>query len=125
MPEFLKPNSEPLNQAAKALLLRAKADADPAFLYFLQLIRWGLENGAGALDRPTRDSLIEIQESFLGNDPEKVMKFLAYPEGKLWPRLDPLTLRAMKPEEAAAEAIELLFDRMAAATDWEPPRKVW
>ena len=73
MTELLSQNKDPLNQASKKALLRAKQKPDPGQLFSLQLAKWGLESGKLDLQVP---ELEDNLEGLLSQPPEDAHRFL-------------------------------------------------
>ena len=124
MTEFLSANNDPLNQASKKALLRAKADADPSQLYCLQLAMWGLETGLFEASWELKENL----EGLLAQPPEQAYKFLLESEdpedegchnplGDAGPNPLPVML--------AVEILETLHSRLTATADGYPPKQIW
>lgn len=123
MTEFLPENNDPVCQAAKVLLAKIKGDwLVPDRLYPLQLMLWGLSNAG--LEPSLAESLEPPVSDLLRKPPQAVLSWLLYPEQtKLHPTLEPKALKELSPEDAARELLDLLADRLAATSEWSPPKQ--
>lgn len=106
MPERLFLNNNRLNRKAKQFLLQEKQEANPAYLYCLQLAVWGLDHGGLRVDERVEESL----KVMLLWKPQVVMELLEWvdprnPKG----RLD-LTNGQKDPLSLAWEVLDRLND---------------
>lgn len=105
MPEYLRQNKAPLEQAAKKYLESLKVELLPESLFSLQLAKWALENVPKDLDPEVLRYRVELEGavgSLLFLDQAKLQKRL---------ELDPNPLPDLQGEELAKELLlHLLFN---------------
>ena len=93
MPELLKENQSPVNQACRKALKKVGAESDPEMLYCLQLVRWTLESGKIKLQLTSNTiGSFFVQRSYEMLDtldalqwlwkPETAMRFLEMGDGE-------------------------------------------
>ena len=114
MKEQLRQNRHPLNQQAKALLIKVKADPDPGALYASQLMKWSLDQGKDGLKYQFRDRIQSSVEALQGQDPAQATRWLMDGPGPKEQRLRPNALKGQNPQAAARTLLESVHSKLVA-----------
>lgn len=135
-PEALPLNESPLNQLAKSALAKLKEDADPSYLYSLQLAQWMLIYRAEGLPHPMKPYAWEVAQqiatmSHQRLEPELLQDYLLNRNRKQQSMEDAANSLAesaqeAEPEELAAElSLNLWENLQKRVSSLRPPTDQW